>query len=207
MLVNCFHHFFCTSPFCVGVSHEEGDVEKTLAVYGAKSHHARAVRKATRDPLITNKFEPIGCAQFEPSWLVDREAPRGARRSRKPKARCRMTGVLLWQKKIVELPSHSSAVLNVLECFFVNYVMSHPLLYSAIRSPPIIASFNSQLPGADLPPGSFAGAARMLAWAHGHWPWESHVSLSPLLFFLVIFFRKVASDDVASRAGAGIGAA
>ena len=50
---------------CIGgfvspwTSHEEGDVEST-------------VRKAARDPWITNKSAPIGCAQFEPSWLVDR---------------------------------------------------------------------------------------------------------------------------------------
>ena len=51
---------------CVGdsespwTSHEESDVEKTLAVYGAKSHHVRTVRKATRDPWITNKSEHMG---------------------------------------------------------------------------------------------------------------------------------------------------
>ena len=75
-------------------SHEEGDVEKTLVVDGVKSDHVRIVRKATRDPWITNKSAHIGCAQFEPSWLVDRATPRGARRSRKSKPRYRMADVL-----------------------------------------------------------------------------------------------------------------
>ena len=85
---------------CIGdsespwTSHEESDVEKTLAVYGVKSHHVRTVRKAAKDPWITNESAHIGGAQFEPSWPVDRATPRGARRSRKPKPRYRMTGVL-----------------------------------------------------------------------------------------------------------------
>ena len=62
--------------------------------------------------------------------------------------------------RLVELPSHSFAVLNILECSFVNYNMSHPLLHSAISSSPVIAGFNSQLPGADLPPDSFFIAKR-----------------------------------------------
>jgi len=33
--------------------------------------------------------------------------------------------------------------------------VSHPLLHSAISSSPVIAGFNSQLPGVDLPPDSF----------------------------------------------------
>ena len=57
--------------------------------------------------------------------------------------------------RLVELPNHSFAVLNILECSFVNYIMSHPLLHSAISSSPVIAGFNAQLPGADLPPDSF----------------------------------------------------
>ena len=52
--------------------------------------------------------------------------------------------------RLVELPSHPFAVLKILECSFVNYIMSHPLLHSAISSSPGIAGFNSQLPGADL---------------------------------------------------------
>ena len=56
-------------------SHDDGDVEKTLAVYGAKSHHVRTVRKAARDPWIANKSAHMGGAQFEPSWLVDRAIP------------------------------------------------------------------------------------------------------------------------------------
>ena len=54
----------------------------------------------------------------------------------------------------MKLPSHSFAVLNILECPFVNYIMSHPLLHSAISSSPVVAGSNSQLPGADLPPDS-----------------------------------------------------
>ena len=38
----------------------------------------------------------------------------------------------------------------------MNYIMSHPLLHSATSSPPVIAGFNPQLPGADLPPDSFS---------------------------------------------------
>ena len=77
-------------------SHEESDVEKTLAVYGVKSHHVRAVRKAAKDPWMTNESAHIGRAQFEPSWPMDRAPPPrgGARRSRKPKPRYRMTDVL-----------------------------------------------------------------------------------------------------------------
>ena len=94
-------------------SHEEGDVEKTLAVYGAKSHPVRTVRKATRDPWITSNSAHTGCAQFEPSWLVDRATPRGARRS-EAKAAIPDDG------RLVELPSHYFAVLNIFECSFVN---------------------------------------------------------------------------------------
>ena len=138
-------------------SHDDGDVEKPLAVYGAKSHHvtSRTVRKATRDPWITNESAHMGGAQFEPSWLVGRAIPRGARQSRKPKPRYRRYRMYADDGRLVELPSHPFAVLNILECSFVNYIMSHPLLHSAISSSPVIAGFNSQLPGADLPPGSF----------------------------------------------------
>ena len=66
---------------CIGdsespwTSHEESDVEKTLAVYGVKSHHVRTVRKAAKDPWITNISAHIGGAQFEPSWPVNRAPP------------------------------------------------------------------------------------------------------------------------------------
>ena len=75
-------------------SHEESDAEQTLAVCEIKSHQVRTVRNASKGPWITNESAPMGCAQFEPSWLVDRATPRGARRSRKPKPRHRMPGVL-----------------------------------------------------------------------------------------------------------------
>ena len=83
---------------CIGdsespwTSHEESDVEKTLAVYGVKSHHVRTVRKAAKDPWITNTAAHIGCAQFERSWPVDRAPPRGARRSRELGSQSRDTG-------------------------------------------------------------------------------------------------------------------
>ena len=87
---------------CIGdsespwTSHEESDVEKTLAVYGVKSHHVRTVRKAAKDPWITNTAAHIGCAQFERSWPVDRAPPPWSAafsRARKPKPRYRMTDV------------------------------------------------------------------------------------------------------------------
>ena len=53
--------------------------------------------------------------------------------------------------RLVELPSHSFAVLNILECSFVNYIMSHPLLHSAISSSPVIAGFINDGPGFELP--------------------------------------------------------
>ena len=53
--------------------------------------------------------------------------------------------------RLVELPSHSFAVLNILECSFVNYIMSHPLLHSAISSSPVIAGFNYGLRDTNLP--------------------------------------------------------
>ena len=68
--------------------------------------------------------------------------------------------------RLVELPSHSFAVLNILECSFVSYIMSHPLLHSAISSSPVIAGFNSQLPGVDLPPDSFFLAYTDLFFEH-----------------------------------------
>ena len=116
-----------------------------MAVYGVKSHHVRTVRKAAKDPWITNISAHIGGAQFEPSWPVDRANPRGARRSRKPKPRYRMTDVRH------ALPGHSFAVLNILERSFVNYIMSHPLLHSAISSSPVIAGFNYGLRDTNLP--------------------------------------------------------
>ena len=79
---------------CIGdsespwTSHEESDVEKTLAVYGVKSHHVRTVRKAAKDPWITNTAAHIGGAQFERSWPVDRAPPveRGVLESSEAKA-------------------------------------------------------------------------------------------------------------------------
>ena len=70
--------------------------------------------------------------------------------------------------RLVELPSHSFAVLNILECSFVNYIMSHPLLHSAISSSPVIAGFNSQLPGVDLPPDSFDTCGNVKKKSAGH---------------------------------------
>ena len=52
---------------------------------------------------------------------------------------------------LVELPSHSFAVLNILECSFVNYIMSHPLLHSAISSSPVIAGCGYGLRDTNLP--------------------------------------------------------
>ena len=60
--------------------------------------------------------------------------------------------------RLVELPSHSFAVLNILECSFVNYIMSHPLLHSAISSSPVIAGFINDGLGFDLPMVSLDGA-------------------------------------------------
>ena len=82
---------------CIGdsespwTSHEESDVEKTLAVYGVKSHHVRTVRKAAKDPWITNISAHIGGAQFEPSWPVDRATPPWSAASSEAKAANRMT--------------------------------------------------------------------------------------------------------------------
>ena len=129
-------------------SHDDGDVEKTLAVYGAKSHHVNTVRKAAKDQWITNMSAHIGGAQFEPSWPVDRATPRGARRPRK---QSREPDDGRDDGRLVELPSHSFAVLNILECSFVNYIMSHPLLHSAISSSPVIAGFNYGLRDTNLP--------------------------------------------------------
>ena len=53
--------------------------------------------------------------------------------------------------RLVELPNHSFAVLNILECSFVNYIMSHPLLHSAISSSPAIAGFKYGLRDTNLP--------------------------------------------------------
>ena len=129
-------------------SYEESDVEQTLAVCEVKSHQVRTVRKPAKDPWTTNNASaPIGCAQFEPSWLVDRANPRGARRSREAKAAIHVPD----DGRLVELPSHSFAVLNILECSFVNYIMSHPLLHSAISSSPVIAGFNYGLRDTNLP--------------------------------------------------------
>ena len=61
--------------------------------------------------------------------------------------------------RLVELPSHSFAVLNILECSFVNYIMSHPLLHSAISSSPVIAGFINDGPGFELPMVSLPAAA------------------------------------------------
>ena len=69
----------------------------------------------------------------------------------------RQRGVLGSQSAIPDdgrrhaLPSHSFAVLNILECSFVNYIMSHPLLHSAISSSPVIAGFNYGLRDTNLP--------------------------------------------------------
>ena len=49
------------------------------------------------------------------------------------------------------LPGDSFAVLNILECSFVNYIMSHPLLHSAISSSPVIAGFINDGPGFERP--------------------------------------------------------
>ena len=82
---------------CIGdsesprTSHEESDVEKTLAVYGVKSHHVRTVRKAAKDPWITNMSAHIGGAQFDPSWPVDRAPPPWSAASSEAKAANRMT--------------------------------------------------------------------------------------------------------------------
>ena len=69
----------------------------------------------------------------------------------------RQRGVLGSQSAIPDdggrhaLPSHSFAVINILECSFVNYIMSHPLLHSAISSSPVIAGFINDGLGFDLP--------------------------------------------------------
>ena len=52
---------------------------------------------------------------------------------------------------LVELPSHSFAVLHILEYSFVNYIMSHPLLHSVISSWSVIAGFNYGLRDINLP--------------------------------------------------------
>ena len=118
---------------CIGdsespwTSHEESDVEKTLAVYGVKSHHVRTVRKAAKDPWITNISSHIGGAQFEPSWPVDRATPPWSAAFSEAKA---AIPAIPHDGRLVELPSHSFAVLNILECSFVNYIMRHPLLHA-----------------------------------------------------------------------------
>ena len=69
----------------------------------------------------------------------------------------RQRGVLGSQSAIPDdgrrhaLPSHSCAVLNILERSVVNCIMSHPLLHSAISSSPVIAGFINDGPGFDLP--------------------------------------------------------
>ena len=89
--------------------------EKTLAVYGVKSHHVRTVRKAAKDPWIKNESTPTGCVQFEPSWLVDPEqqsTPPWSAAFSEAKAAIPDDG------RLRELPSRSFAVINILGLFF-----------------------------------------------------------------------------------------
>ena len=50
--------------------------------------------------------------------------------------------------------------------------MSHPLLHSAISSSPVIAGFNSQLPGVDLPPDSFTNPVKIFLKKHPIELWD-----------------------------------
>ena len=140
---------------CIGdsespwTSHEESDVEKTFAVYGAKRHHVRTVRKAANcQGSMDNKHirtywrcckvcAQLACGQSNPPWSAAFSEAKAA---------------IPDGGRLVELPSHSFAVLNILECSFVKYIMSHPLLHSAISSlSPVIAGFNYGLRDTNLP--------------------------------------------------------
>ena len=54
----------------------------------------------------------------------------------------------------------------------MNYIMSHPILYSAVSSSPVIADFNSQLPGADLSPDSFTNPVKLFLKKHPIELWD-----------------------------------
>ena len=69
--------------------------------------------------------------------------------------------------RLVDLPSHSFAVLNILECYYVNYIMSHPLLNSAISSSPVIAGFNYDLRDTNLPRVRLQGATPQAVFSTG----------------------------------------
>ena len=103
----------------------------------------------------------------------------------------RQRGVLGSQSAIPDdgrrhaLPSHSFAVLNILECSFVNYIMSHPLLHSAISSSPVIEGFINDGPGFELPMVSLEGAD------------DAHQTLRILSKF--VYCRKPKHVDLAAR--------